>query len=56
MIEGSRSDVSFVAGLQFNKFAYHLHLYRQHQRLIEAGIKLSRRWLAQFAVQGAALL
>ncbi|MBL0354876.1 MAG: hypothetical protein IPP03_20365 [Dechloromonas sp.] len=32
VIEGSRADVSFVAGLLIDKFAYHLPLYRQHQR------------------------
>jgi transposase len=33
VIDGSRADVSFVAGLLIDKFAYHLPLYRQHQRL-----------------------
>ena len=56
VIEGSRADVSFVAGLLLDKFAYHLPLYRQHQRLIDAGFKLSRPWLTQIAAQGAALL
>ena len=56
VIEGSRADVSFVAGLLVDKFAWHLPLYRQHQRLIAAGFKLSRPWLTQLVQQGAQLL
>lgn len=56
VLEGSRADVSFVAGLLLDKFAYHLPLYRQHQRLLDAGFKLSRPWLTQVSALGAALL
>jgi transposase len=56
VIEGSRAEVSFVAGLLVDKFAYHLPLYRQHQRLTDAGIKVSRPWLTQLAQQGIGLL
>jgi transposase len=56
VIEGSRADVSFVAGLLVDKFAWHLPLYRQHQRLIAAGFNLSRPWLTQLVQQGAQLL
>jgi transposase len=56
VIEGSRADVSFVAGLLIDKFAYHLPLYRQHQRLSDAGITVSRPWLTRIAQQGTALL
>jgi len=56
VIEGSRADVSFVAGLLVDKFAWHLPLYRQHQRLGAAGFKLSRPWLTQLVQQGAQLL
>jgi len=56
VIDGSRADVSFVAGLLIDQFAYHLPLYRQHQRLADAGFTLSRPWLTQIAQQGAALL
>jgi transposase len=41
VIEGSRADVSFIVGLMVDKFRYHLPLYRQHQRLIDAGFRLS---------------
>lgn len=56
VIEGSRADVSFVVGLLVDKFAWHLPLYRQHQRLTDAGFKLSRPWLTQLVQQGAQLL
>jgi len=56
VIEGSRADVSFVAGLLVDKFAYHLPLYRQHQRLEDSGIKVSRPWLTQLSQQSISLL
>ena len=56
VIEGSRADVSFIAGLLIDKFAYHLPLYRQHQRLEDNGITVSRPWLTQIGQQGIALL
>ncbi|KIN90294.1 IS66 family transposase [Thauera sp. SWB20] len=56
VIEGSRADVSFLVGLLLDKFAWHLPLYRQHQRLADAGITVSRAWLTQLAAQAAALL
>jgi hypothetical protein len=56
VIEGSRADVSFIAGLLLDKIGYHLPLYRQHQRLTDAGITVSRPWLTQLAQQGAGLL
>ena len=56
MIEGSRADVSFIAGLLIDKFAYHLPFYRQHQRLTDAGITVSRAWLTQIGQLAIALL
>ena len=56
VIEVSRADVSFIAGVMVDKFQWHLPLYRQHQRLTEAGFKLSRPWLTQLVAQGAQLL
>ena len=56
VIEGSRADVSFIAGLLIDKFAYHLPFYRQHQRLGDNGITVSRPWLTQIGQQGMALL
>jgi transposase len=56
VLEGSRADVSFIAGLLVDKFAYHLPLYRQHQRLTDAGITVTRPWLTQLAQRGIGLL
>jgi transposase len=56
VLEGSRADVSFLAGVMMDKFAWHLPLYRQHQRLQAQGFKLSRQWLTQLVQDGAALL
>ena len=56
VIRGSRADVSFVAGMVIDKILYHLPLYRLHQRLSDAGFKLSRPWLTQLFHQTAALL
>jgi transposase len=56
VLEGSRADVSFIAGLLMDKFAWHLPLYRQHQRLAAAGIRVSRPWLTQLAQQSITLL
>jgi transposase len=56
VLEGSRAEVSFIAGLLLDKFAYHLPLYRQHQRLTDAGFTVSRPWLTQLTHQAAALL
>jgi transposase len=56
VIEGSRADVSFVAGMMLDKFAFHLPLYRQHQRLKDAGIDVSRPWLTQVMQTSVSLL
>ena len=56
VIEGSRADVSFLAGLLRDKFDYHQPLYRQHRRLIDCGIDVSRPWLTQLCQQSIGLL
>ena len=56
VIEGSRADVSFCAGMLVDKCAYHLPLYRIHQRLVDTGINVSRPWLTQLSQQIIALL
>ena len=48
--------MSFAAGLLIDKFAWHLPLYRQHQRLAAAGIRVSRQWLTQLAQASISLL
>jgi transposase len=56
VLEGGRADVSFLAGLIVDKFLYHLPLYRQHQRLVAAGVDVSRQWLTQQVLAVALLL
>lgn len=56
LFDGSLADVSFIAGMLVDKFCYHLPLYRQHQRLQQAGITLSRTTLTQQVGRAAALL
>jgi transposase len=56
VLEGSRADVSFAVGLLVDKFLYHLPLYRQHQRLTDSGITVSRPWLTQIAQRTIGLL
>jgi transposase len=56
VFERSFADVSLLAGLLLDKFRSHLPLYRQHQRLAAAGIRLSRATLTQWVHRTAALL
>ena len=56
VIEGSRADVSFIAGMIVDKFAYHQPLYRQHTKLSDAGFKVSRAWLTKLMPKAVALL
>jgi transposase/uncharacterized coiled-coil protein SlyX len=56
VLEGSRADVSFLAGMLVDKYQYHQPLYRIHQRLEGAGFTLSRPWLTQLSQQSIALL
>jgi len=48
VLEKSSVDVSLLVGMLIDKFAYHLPLYRQHQRLQQAGIQLSRSSLTNW--------
>jgi len=56
VFEGSLADVSLLAGLLVDKFCYHLPLYRQHQRLKDAGITLSRSTLTNYTQRAIELL
>jgi hypothetical protein len=42
VFEKSMADVSLLAGLLIDKFAYHLPLYRQHQHLVP--IRITQLW------------
>ena len=56
VLEGSRADVSLVAGLLVDKFAYHLPFYRQHPRMGDSGITATRPWLTPIGQRGIRLL
>ena len=56
VLEKSSTDVSLLAGMLIDKFCYHLPLYRQHQRLAQAGIQLSRTSLTHWTSRAIDLL
>jgi transposase len=56
VFEKSFADVSRLAGLWIDKVTYHLPLYRQPQRLLQAGMRLSRGTLTQWVQRAAELL
>jgi len=56
VFDRSLADVSFLAGMLVDKFMYHLPLYRQHQRLVHAGITLSRTTLTNLGKRSIELL
>lgn len=56
VLEKSFADVSLLAGLLIDKIQYHIPLYRQHQRLQDSGINLSRATLINYFNLTAELL
>ena len=56
VLEGSYADVSLLAGLLVDKAVYHLPLYRQHQRMLNSGVELSRSTLLNYMYRSIALL
>ena len=56
IFDNCMADVSVLAGLLVDKFVYHLPLYRQHQRLKQNGITLSRSTLTQWVQKATELL
>jgi len=56
VLEGCYADVSLVAGLMVDKGVYHLPLYRQHQRMLDSGIHVSRATLINWIQKGIELL
>ena len=56
VLEGCVGDVSVIAGLMVDKAVYHLPLYRQHQRLLDSGIRVSRSTLLNWINKGIELL
>lgn len=56
VLEGCYADVSLLAGLMVDKAVYHLPLNRQHQRMLDAGVTLSRATLINYVSKGIELL
>jgi transposase len=56
IFDNSLADVSLLAGILIDKFVYHLPLYRQHQRLRDSGIQLSRSTLTYYTQRSIELL
>ena len=56
VLEKSFADVSLLAGLVVDKFVYHLPLHRQHQRMEQSGVKVSRATLTNYVHRSAELL
>ena len=56
VLERSLADVSLLAGILIDKFAYHLPLYRQHQRMAAAGVHLTRATLTNWVHRSCDLL
>lgn len=56
VLEGCYADVSVVAGLMIDKAVYHLPLHRQHQRMLDSGIQVSRATLMNWVKKGIDLL
>ncbi len=56
VIEKSFADVSLLAGILVDKFDYHLPLYRQHRRMLQSGITLSRSTLTNLVFKAILLL
>jgi transposase len=56
VLEGCYADVSLIAGLMVDKGVYHLPLYRQHQRMIDSGVHISRATLINWVQKGIELL
>jgi transposase len=52
----SVADVSLLACMVIDKFQYHLPLYRQHQRMQAAGVRLARSTLTGLVHRSAELL
>jgi transposase len=56
VLPGSYADVSLLAGMLVDKLRYHLPLYHQHQRLLAAGITVSRAALTSWVHRTGELL
>lgn len=56
VLDGCYADVSLLAGMMVDKAVYHLPLYRQHQRMLDSGVQVSRATLTNWIQKGIELL
>lgn len=56
VLEGAYADVSLLAGLMVDKAVYHLPLHRQHLRMLQSGVTLSRASLINYVSQSIDLV
>ena len=56
VLERTSADVSLLAGMLVDKFRHHLPLHRQHRRMADAGIALSRSSLTNWTGRAIDLL
>ena len=56
VLERTLADVSLLAGMLVDKFTYHLPLHRQHRRMGDTGIVVSRSSLTNWAGQAIDLV
>ena len=56
VLERTSADVSLLAGMLVDKFSYHLPLHRQHRRMDDAGIAVSRSSLTNWTGRAIDLL
>lgn len=56
VLDNSLADVSLLAGLLVDKFQFHLPLYRQYQRIQQAGVTVSRSTLTNLVKRAIDLL
>jgi len=56
VLDGCRADGSFIVGMIIDKFAYHQPLYRQHVKLQDSGINVSRAWITKLMPAAVSLI
>lgn len=56
VFDGCFADVSVIAGIMVDKGVYHLPLHRQHQRMLDSGVQVSRATLINWVKRGIELL
>ena len=56
VLDRTSADVSLLAGMLVDKFRHHLPLHRQHRRMADAGIRVSRASLTNWAGRAVDLL